>query len=107
VLAVNPLHSHILASAGMSRADFQHHIWEHSRIPADALSARRAHLRRAYGEEHFLIDGAIPFTNDPSDICVVVTGGMQGNHSTYMQNGLYGHAISRRVTGIVTGEIVT
>src|SRR5262249_54441994 len=54
VLAVNPLHSHILAAAGISRVDFQRHIWRHSRIPADALSARREHLRRAYGEEHFL-----------------------------------------------------
>jgi hypothetical protein len=101
VLAVNPLHSHIMASAGMSRRDFQQLIWTESRIPADALSVRRAHLRRAYGEEHFLVDGTIPFTNDPDDINVVVVGGMQGNHSTYMQNGLYGHATSTRVRGIV------
>jgi hypothetical protein len=104
VLAVNPLHSHILADAGYDRRAFQEHIWRNSRIPADALSARREHLRRAYGEEHMLIDGAIPFTNDPADIVVVVTGGMQGNHSTYMQNGLYGRAVSRAVTGTVGGH---
>jgi hypothetical protein len=43
------------------------------------------------------VDGTIPFTNDPENILIIVTGGMGGNHSTYMQNGLYGHAISRRV----------
>jgi hypothetical protein len=104
VLALNPLHSHILSAAGYDRRAFQRHIWEQSRIPADALSARRAHLRRAYGDDLFLVDGTIPFTNDPDDILVVVTGGMQGNHSTYMQNGLYGRAISKLVTGIRSGR---
>jgi hypothetical protein len=102
VLALNPLHARILAGAGYDRRRFQDHIWRNSRIPADALSARREHLRRAYGEEHFLVDGMIPFTNDPSNIVVVVTGGLQGNHSTYMQNGLYGRAVSRAVTDTVT-----
>lgn len=103
VLAVNPLHSRILADAGYDRRRFQEHIWRHSRVPEEALSARRAHLRRAYGEEYFLVDGMVPFTNDPGNILVAVTGGMQGNHSTYMQNGLYGRAISKRVTGIAAG----
>jgi hypothetical protein len=103
VLAVNPLHSQILASAGYDRRRFQEHIWRTSRVPIESLSARRTHLRRAYGEEHLLIDGMVPFTNDPANVLVAVTGGMQGNHSTYMQNGFYGRAISKRVRGIKSG----
>jgi len=97
VLALNALHATILARAGFGRAQLQDYLFEHVRLPADALSARRAHLRRSAGEDLFLVDGRIPFTNDPGNILIVVTGGMGGNHSTYMQNGLYGHAISRRV----------
>ena len=97
VLALNALHATILARAGFGRVELQDYLFEHVRLPADALSARRAHLRRSAGEDLFLIDGRIPFTNDPRNILIVVTGGMGGNHSTYMQNGVYGHAISRRV----------
>jgi hypothetical protein len=97
VLALNALHATILAGAGFGRAELQDHLFEHVRLPANALSARRAHLRRSAGEDLFLVDGRIPFTNDPRNILIVVTGGMGGNHSTFMQNGLYGHAISRRV----------
>lgn len=97
VLALNALHATILDEAGYDRVRLQDHIFEHARLPADVLSDRRAHLRRSAGEDLFLVDGQIPFTNDPRNILVVVTGGMGGNHSTYMQNGLYGHAISRRI----------
>lgn len=100
VLAVNPLHSHILAAAGYDRRRFVEHLWTNSRITPDQLSDRRAHLRRAYGEEHFLVDGSIPLTNDPENVLVAVVGGMSGNHSTYMQNGFYGRAISKVVNGV-------
>jgi hypothetical protein len=82
VLALNALHATILSEAGFSRSRLQDHLFKHVRLPADALFARRAHLRRGAGEDLFLVDGRIPFTNNPRDILVVVTGGMGGNHST-------------------------
>lgn len=97
VLALNALHASMLDGAGFDRTALQDHLFEHVRVPPESLSDRRAHLRRSAGEELFLVDGQIPFTNNPRNIVVVVTGGMGGNHSTYMQNGLYGHAVSRRV----------
>jgi hypothetical protein len=97
VIALNPLHARILAGAGFTRESLQQFIFENCRLPADALSARRAHLRRAHGEDQFLVDGAIPFTNDPSRIVVIVTGGLGGGHSCYLANGHFGHALSRLI----------
>jgi hypothetical protein len=98
VIALNPLHVKILASAGFTREKLQAHIFAHARLPADGLSKRRAVLRRGgHGDEHFLVDGAFPFTNRPEQILVVCTGGMGGGQSCYLPNGHYGHAASRRI----------
>jgi hypothetical protein len=64
VLALNALHAAILDGAGFDRERLQEHLFWYARLPADALSARRAHLRRSAGEELFLVDGQIPVTND-------------------------------------------
>ena len=47
------------------------------------------------GDEYFAMDGQIPFANDPRNIIIVVTGGMQGGHSCYLPAGAYGNAISQ------------
>jgi hypothetical protein len=95
VIALNPLHARILNEAGFSKPALQRYIYDHARLPGQALSKRRAHLRRSYGEEHFAVDGMIPFVNDPANIMIVVTGGMQGGHSCYLPAGAYGIASSR------------
>ncbi len=98
VIALNPLHARILSDAGFTRERVQDHIFRHSRLPADGLSVRRAVLRRGeHGDEHFLVDGAIPFTNRPEQILIVVTGGMGGGQSCYLPNGHYGYAASKRI----------
>jgi hypothetical protein len=94
---LNPLHARILDDAGFSRQALQEHIYQHARLPPDGLSKRREQLRRLEGEDLFLVDGAIPFTNDPARILIAVAGGLQGGHSCYLSNGHYGHALSRRV----------
>jgi hypothetical protein len=98
VLALNPMHAAILADAGFSRQRLRDHLVTSATLPADALSHRREHLRRSEGEADYLVDGAIPLTNEPRNLLVVVAGGMQGGHSCFLSNGHYGHASSRVVT---------
>lgn len=98
VIALNPMHAQILSSAGFTRERLQAHLFDHCRLPADALSNRRAALRRGeHGGDHFLVDGQIPFTNRPEQIQLFVTGGMSGGHSCYLSNGHYGYLTSKRL----------
>ena len=94
VLALNPLHAQILDRGGLGKDDLKRYLVTNTTLPADALSERRAHLRRAEGEEHYLVDGRIPIVNDADNLLVVVTGGMQGGHSCFLPAGHYGLADS-------------
>lgn len=97
VLALNPLHIQLLASAGFDRQGLQKHLFERCRLPADALSARRSHLRKSEGEDLYLVDGEIPLVNEPANLLIVSCGGLQGGHSCFLSNGHYGHAISQPI----------
>jgi hypothetical protein len=97
VLALNPLHAVILRNAGFSKMDLKRHLVANTTLPPDALSKRRADLRRAEGDDLFLVDGRIPIVNDPANLMVVVTGGIQGGHSCFLPAGHYGHALSAAV----------
>lgn len=97
VLALNPLHAAILDEGGFTKRDLKHHLVANTTLPPDALSHRREHLRRAEGEELYLVDGRIPIVNDADDLLVVVTGGMQGGHSCFLPAGHYGHARTGRI----------
>lgn len=93
VLALNPLHAKILQDGGFGKARLKEHLVQTTTLAADALSARREHLRRAEAGD-YLVDGRIPLVNDPASLIVLVTGGMQGGHSCFLPNGHYGHARS-------------
>ena len=98
VIALNPLHVRILASAGFTRERLQDHIFQHCRLPESGLSTRRGVLRRGeHGDADFLVDGTFPFTNRREQILIVTTGGMGGGQSCYLPNGHYGYAGSRRI----------
>jgi hypothetical protein len=98
MLALNPLHARILASHGYDKASLKEDLHARATLPADALSRRREHLRRAEGEDLYTVNGAIPLSNDASSLKVVVVGGMQGGHSCFLPNGHNGHALSARVS---------
>lgn len=93
VLALNPLHAQILRDGGFDKRGLKKHLVEGTTLAADALSHRREHLRRSEAGD-YLVDGRIPIVNDPDDLIVLVTGGMQGGHSCFLPNGHYGHARS-------------
>jgi hypothetical protein len=97
VLALNPLHAVILHDGGFSKKELKRHLVANTTLPPDALSNRRAHLRRTEGEELFLIDGRIPIVNDPTNLLIVVVGGIQGGHSCFLPAGHYGQALSAAV----------
>ncbi|HEY7591533.1 MAG TPA: hypothetical protein VH969_00140 [Actinophytocola sp.] len=94
VLALNPLHARILTDGGFDKAALREHLVANTTLPADALSERRAHLRREEGEEDYLVDGRIPIVNDADSLQLVVTGGMGGGHSCFLPAGHYGQAQS-------------
>jgi hypothetical protein len=98
VFALNPLHAKILSDAGYSRQSLRELLISQATLPANALSARRSHLRHEEGEEHYLVDGSIPLTNESRNLLLPVAGGMQGGHSCFLSNGHYGHATSRVIT---------
>jgi hypothetical protein len=98
VLALNPLHAQILRDGGFDKAGLKRHLVESTTLPADALSNRRAHLRRGEGAEHYLVNGRIPIVNDPASLMLVVTGGMGGGHSCFLPAGHYGQARSAEIT---------
>lgn len=98
VLALNPLHAQILRDGGFDKARLKEHLVQNTTLAADALSARREHLRRAESGD-YLVDGRIPIVNDPAALIVLVTGGMQGGHSCFLPNGHYGHARSAVIAG--------
>ena len=93
VLALNPLHARILQDGGFGKDQLKKHLVANTTLPPDALSARREHLRRAESGD-YLVDGRIPLVNDPDNLIILVTGGMQGGHSCFLPNGHYGHARS-------------
>ena len=94
VLALNPLHARILTDGGFDKAGLREHLVANTTLPADALSQRRAHLRREEGAEHYLVGGRIPIVNDPDSLQLLVTGGMGGGHSCFLPAGHYGRARS-------------
>jgi hypothetical protein len=98
VLALNPLHAQILDKGGFGKHELKRHLVASTTLPADALSNRRAHLRRAEGEEHYLVGDRIPIVNDPENLLVVVTGGMQGGHSCFLPAGHYGVGASAEIS---------
>jgi hypothetical protein len=92
VLALNPLHARILDGGGYGKEELKRHLVANTTLPPDALSHRRAHLRMSEGEDRYLVDGRIPIVNEPANLLVVVTGGMQGGHSAFLPAGHYGVA---------------
>lgn len=97
VLAINPLHATILDRGGFGKRRLAQHLVANTTLPPEALSSRRAHLRRSEGEQHYLVDGRIPIVNDPDNLLLVVVGGMQGGHSCFLPAGHYGSARSTQI----------
>ena len=96
VIALNPLHAQILASAGFTAQSLQEHIFQNCRLPADGLSVRRSVLRRGeHGDELYFVDGTIPFANWAKNIKIVVTGGITGGQSCYLPAAHFGYAGSK------------
>ncbi|MFN0091531.1 MAG: hypothetical protein ACKVWR_14885 [Acidimicrobiales bacterium] len=85
VVAFGPEHAHQVAVSGYGKADVKRFLWERGRFPLDKLSAEwTADGRLAQRNEKLTGSrDAVPITNRPENIQVIVTGG-PGKHSAWM-----------------------
>lgn len=90
VLILCPQHARLLADGGYTKADVKQVIWEHARVPFEAIpqgnfvqfSSRNMKLYAG-----FRADIGFPIAEAPDDILIVVMGG-SGTHSLSVQTRL-------------------
>ena len=79
VVIFGPEHAATLAGDGWSKSDVQHYLFERARVPMSAFhqtnTARFAHTRPAFFGEGTAYD-AVPITDRPEDLVVLVAGGV-------------------------------
>jgi hypothetical protein len=100
VVALNPIHAKLLNEGGYTRKKLLDYFYEHCGTPVEMMSRRRLHLRRADHPEKMDVNGKIQFTYEPDLPIVIVLGGWGGGQSCYLPNGHFGHAQSRKITGV-------
>ena len=92
IVILNPDHARMLNSIGHDKQRLKEHLYQHVRVPIEWLSQRRRDLR--LGETDVLdIDGMVPVTGSPENFVIVVAGGMQGLHSTFLPSG-FGESVT-------------
>jgi hypothetical protein len=99
LVVLGPEHAATVAQDGFSRADVQHFLYEHARLPLARLK-----LGGMWGAQDWprwmetADDGALlPMVATPADILVMVAGGA-GKHSAVVPNCCFSRATSRAVT---------
>jgi hypothetical protein len=97
-VVLGPEHAHSLASAGLEPRDIAAFLFDHARIPAGTF--RRHFGELAWAEWMKLVDDdhALPMTEHPDNIRVVVVGG-PGKHSALIPSW----GMTRSVTMAVEG----
>ena len=86
-------HAERLAAEGFSKADVQAYLWERAAIPAASYDA--ADIAPMFTP--FVHDGMVRVTRRPGDILVVVAGGPEPYHITYLPSFGETEAISCRI----------
>jgi hypothetical protein len=102
-LLLGPEHARVLASAGYSRHDTQHYLFEHIRAPRDhfgpgQLAFIESHLD---SEQMARTHDGLPIAARPEDIQMLIIGG-DGRHSAWVPTFGSTKSISRRIV-ITTG----
>ncbi len=85
-LVLSPEHAHLVARAGLNKAEFKRRVWEAAKLPISKVSlkeqARTQEERRAELGE-FGPDTLLPPSRKPDDIIILVAGG-KGMLSAYI-----------------------
>src|SRR4051812_16456938 len=97
-LALGPEHAQSLANAGLERRDIASFLFDHARIPAGTFREHFSELAWAEWMKLVADDHAVPMTEHPDNIRVVVVGG-PGKHSSIIPSW----GMTRSVTMAVEG----
>jgi hypothetical protein len=98
-IVLSPEHAHILAQAGLSRAEVQKRLWEQSKMAASRMADKDfERTRRTRHAELGDISPAtlLPVTVEPSRIGIIVAGG-PGTHSVYVPGFGNSKSVTRRI----------
>jgi len=98
-LVLSPEHAHILAQAGLSKADVKNRLWEQSKMAASRMADKdfertRRTRRGELGE--ISPETLLPVTTEPGRIGIIVAGG-PGTHSVYVPGFGNSKSVSRRI----------
>jgi hypothetical protein len=102
LIVLGPEHAATIAGDGFSRADVQHFVFEHARLPLGRLK-----LSGMWGMHDWPLwmqkvtdDSArLPRVPSPGDVLVMVAGG-SGKHSAVVPNCTFSRAVSRKIDRI-------
>jgi hypothetical protein len=97
-VVLGPEHAHSLANAGLERGDIASYLFDHARIPAATFRRHFSELAWAEWMKLTADDHALPMTEHPDNIRVVVVGG-PGKHSSLIPSW----GMTRSVTLAVEG----
>jgi hypothetical protein len=97
-VVLGPEHAHSLASGGLVRSDIASYLFDHARIPAGTFRQHFSELAWAEWMKLTADDHALPMTEHPDNIRVVVVGG-PGKHSSVIPSW----GMTRSVTMAVEG----
>jgi hypothetical protein len=97
-VVLGPEHAQSLAHAGLERSDIASFLFDHARIPAGVFRRHFSELAWAEWMKLTADDHALPMTEHPDNIRVVVVGGL-GKHSSVIPSW----GMTRSVTLAVEG----
>lgn len=80
-LVIGPEHAETLQQDKWSIEDIQSWLWEHARLPVDAVSEGNRKFYDGFGKQ--IVDGHYPIGPNPQELHIVVAGGA-GKHSMYI-----------------------
>lgn len=94
-----PEHAHAIAASGFTRADVQHFLYEHARVPVERIPASKLDELTSWGGYAAQLDswgGRIPLARDASLLRVLVAGGA-GKHSSWIPTFAVGYSQTRAI----------
>ena len=96
LIVMTPGHARILANAGWSKQRVKEHLFEHTKIARSAIPDERNLLRVVYQE--YPPEQLLTICAKPEDISLVVAGGPEAYHITYIPSFGHGDPVTVPIT---------
>ena len=94
-LLITPGHARLAAEGGMSKQDVKQYIYDNSGFPASELRP----MVRSHRLEPVIVDGIVHQTRRPEDVMLVVAGGPEPYHATFMPTFGDSWAVTKPIRG--------